>query len=839
MQRAFLASLLLLGIVSTLQLNAHAQTGKGSYLDEVQFIHYLDESVAVQEVKAGNLDLYYWRMPLELVQSAKQDPNVKVYESVGGTLSLLLNPAPSNDTLNPFSITEVRYAMNYLIDRQLVVNEILKGFGTPMYSAFSVYDPDYLVLIDTVESFGFNYNPQLASKMISDALTTAGAVKKDGKWFYHDKPIQVKFMIRNDDPKRDAIGEFLSSELDKIGFTVIKDFGDLNKAFNTVYSTDPKLQGWHLYTEGWGGSGFVRYDATKAAQMYAPWFANMPGFQTPGNWNYENSTIDNITQRIFTGNFTSKEARDQLLRNAVEIGVKESVRIFIAGTIDPYITLKDVSGVVNDFGAGITNRFTLIDSRAEHANSLRIGVKQIYQGAWNPVGGLRDVYATKIWGALSDPGTFRNPYTGEVIPIRTPFKVETAGPNGKLDVPKDAIRWDPYSHQWLKVGEGVNATSKVTYDLTYSNWHHGIKMDKNDILYSIYFTYQWGTKTGENDTTFDPEFTSTTEPIVKTLKGFKFLSDDKVEAYFDYWHYDKGEIADYGSVWAVMPWEVTAAMEKIVIDGEAAFSKPAADTKKVSWLSLIISDDAGKVKKTLEKFRQDNFVPTALRGLVSPNDAATRYDAVIKWVDEKKHAVISNGPFYLHSYNPLARTITIKAFRDDSYPFEIGKWKDFEKARVATVSNVNAPLYIIKDSEAVISGHVSVEGDPSTDAMLYYFLKNRNGNMVINGNVTPAANGSFQVSLSKNETRNLSVGPYELKLLAISNFALKPDIYTTSIVGLKTPFAPVTTVPQSVQPNPAPSPSETPMLAFAIIGTVIIAVAYTVRKYTNRHNSHN
>ena len=322
MIRAVLVALLALTILAPLQLNTNAQPVKGPYTDEIQFIHYLDENVAVQEVKAGNLDLYFFRMPLELVSANKNDPKVKIYESIGGSLSILLNPAPDPNGLNPFSIQEVRYAMNYLINRQLIVDEILKGYGSPMYSAFSQFDPDYLVLIDTAESFGFSYNPQFAQNTITKAMEGHGAVKgADGKWYFNNKPIEVKFMIRSDDPKRNALGELISSELEKVGFIVSKDFGDLNKAFTVVYGTDPQKQGWHLYTEGWGGkAGFVRYDSATAAQMYAPWYGNMPGFQIPEAWQYKNDTLDEMTQRILTGNFTSqKEDRKSTRLNSSHI----------------------------------------------------------------------------------------------------------------------------------------------------------------------------------------------------------------------------------------------------------------------------------------------------------------------------------------------------------------------------------------------------------------------------------------------------------------------------------------------------------------------------------------
>ena len=52
-----------------------------------------------------------------------------MYESTGGYYSILLNPTDEGP-FNPFSIQEVRYAVNFLVDRDLIVNELLGGFGT-------------------------------------------------------------------------------------------------------------------------------------------------------------------------------------------------------------------------------------------------------------------------------------------------------------------------------------------------------------------------------------------------------------------------------------------------------------------------------------------------------------------------------------------------------------------------------------------------------------------------------------------------------------------------------------------------------------------------------------
>jgi peptide/nickel transport system substrate-binding protein len=168
-------------------------------------------------------------------------------------------------------------------------------------------------------------------------------------------------------------------------------------------------------------------------------------------------------------------------------------------------------------------------------------------------------------------------------------------------------------------------------------------------------------------------------------------------------------------------------------------------------------------------------------------DANARYDATIRWIDSKGHAVISNGPFYLNSYNPDARTIVIKAFRDNTYPFEQGHWSMFEHVRLAEIKSVNAPISFTRGEELVIRGNVSVEGDPSKDVNIYYFIKDKDGKVVKQGSVKPNTDGSFTIRLDKDDTYMLSLGSNEVKILAVSNLALKPEFYTTSIIGIGEP----------------------------------------------------
>ena len=747
---------------------------KNSYFDSIRFVQYLDENTALEEVRNGNLDMYYYRISADRLENSKSREGLKVFDSAGGSYSILVNPAQT-EKFNPFSKTEVRFALNYLVDRKLIVNELMSGYGAPQIAQYGPFDPAYLSIIEQLESFNFRYNPTLAEEIIVKDLTEQGAVKIDGKWEINEEPIEITFFIRSDDPVRKSIGEILSSELEKIGFTVKKDFGDLNKAFVVVYGSDPADLKWSLYTEGWNRSAFVKYDSVGLGQMYAPWFSNMPGFNEPSYWNYQNDKIDSLTQKIYTGEFQSADERDKLIQEAVVEGVNESVRIFLASKVDQYVVNEKIEGVVNDFGAGVPSRFTPINSRSDK-DELVVGVKQIYQGAWNPIMGFSDSYSRQIWGIISDPITFSHPFTGEILPVRGNWKVETAGPDGKLDLPDDAIVWDPVNQEWEEVPKNAQAISKVTFDLKFSKWHNGQDMDMNDVMHSLYFTTEWGTQTDEDDKTFDTEYTPRAAQSVQTLIGVKPIDEDTIEVYVDFWHFDDGEIAEWASLWSTMPWEIVTAIEQGVIDGKISMSRSGATSKNVNWVSLIIPNDAMVIQSYLDEFNKDKFIPPFLKESNSNFEYyKNRYSASSDWISKHNHAVISNGPFYLNSYSPESRSMTVSAFDDETYPFKAGYWSNFENTEYPKITNVQLPKIIQKGEEL----EIKINSEQS-DSILY-FLNNNKGEL-IESRTIPVSENPTLINISKEKIENLGIGASDLKLFALSNSVLKPDFYSTSFL---------------------------------------------------------
>ena len=780
----------------------------GGYADQVKFIRFSNENVAYQEVSNGQLDSYFFQIPLQLVESAKKNPNLQVFEKEGLSYGLLLNPYDGNQTFNPFSIKEIRFAMNFLIDRNFIVNNILKGFSNPIVEPYGPTSPEYHNVLPVVDPLKIRYDITLATKSIKDSMTKAGAVMdQTGKYTQNGKPVLVKILIRNDDLIRKAFGDFVASEIEKVGFTVMKEYGDLTKANRVVYGSNPADLEWNIYTESYISGSFSRYNPTTVSQMYAPWFGNMPGSQNPGFWQYSNSTIDDLTQNLVFNNFTSETERNHLLQQAESIGLQEAVRLFFARSFDPYISSSKISGLINDYSAGIANKLSLLNAiKQDTTNStLNIGMKEVYQGAWNNVKGCADFYCRIIYSLITDTPTISNPYSGDPEPSRNQWThLVSKGPADRVIVPSDAITWNPYNQSWNKnTNQSNSVLSKVTMQPLFSKWHNGETMDKYDLMYSYYFPFEWSTDTKNADKTFDAEYSSLVFPTLSLIKGIKFYDNSTFDTYVDLWHYDKKLVPSYGTLWPSEPWEITSATERLVADNKLAYSKSEANIKQIDQLSLNLPVQSELIKQELIKMSNEKYIPNALKGLVSSEYVLKRYQSSIDWINTHHSAVIGNGPYYLQTFNPAGGVVTLNAFRDNTYPFKTGAYSDFKNPPELRIDMINVPRFLkIGDPynfDLRVDANNQSNGSNSFSGIIDYFISDRNNKIVIEGSYIVNNNSNNQseskvqskldesrivaVSLNASQTQDLIPGPAKMKLIITTTESPKPLIQELTLIA--------------------------------------------------------
>jgi len=687
--------------------------------------------------------------------------------------------------INPFAFREVRFALNYLLDRDYIVTNIYSGYAAPMFSLYSFYDPQYAIIADIVAKYKFTYAPALADDMISKVLTAVGAKKEGGTWVYDGKPIKIKFIIRTEDERKD-IGDLLATELERLGFTVDRMYMEFGEAINIVYASNPADLKWHLYTAGWGKSGISKWGVVWLNQQ-APWYGWLLAGPQPGYWMYKNATMDELSQKLLLGQFKSKEEYMEMHRRAAEINLVEAVRIWVVTTMDAFPAVTTLKGVTQDLGAGLRSIFDAREWYIPGKSTVRVGHLHVWTAStvWNPYGGFIDIYSEDLRWQTTDPFDWVHPFSGEPIPFRVTWEVTTAGPEGKLDVPSDAIMWDAATKKWVNVEPGTKATSKVVFDLSKligTKWHNGVTITWADVL---------ATWTEWSEIAYDPEKSQLESTIAgpqkqweDKVKGIRLLPDEnKLEVYVDYWHFDSNYIADYAILNVLHPAELMIIQDYLAfVEKKYALSQPRSMAEKIEQLSLVLPEHAKAVKEVAEKWLSEGYFPSNMftvngKSYMTKEEWESRLKALINWVDTYGNAWISNGPFKIVLFDKDKDMCKMEAFRDPTYPFSPGTWF-FGLPKPVKITEVGVPAVAPGDSATIT---VSVTGEPPIHVK--YILRDPVANAIITtGEAEQVTPTSYRIVLPADITGTLKeYSAYELIVLAFSEKVAMPSEVTKTL----------------------------------------------------------
>lgn len=833
MNRYLLSVILLLGVLvsSLLVYPATAQTAQpGPASDKIVARRYAITDVPTV-IGDGTIDAYFYSLRPAQAEQLRGVPGVRLISAAAGLIELTLNPAPvhverirgklttrqvaaqfgvpekavvnvyyetdENGTtytvaefgafpgkgLNPFAFREIRVAMQYLVDRPTIVQTVLRGFAVPMYTFLSQYDPDYAVIADIIAKYEFAYNPDYAKSIVDQVMTEVGATKTGGKWQYDGQPVSITLIIRPEDERRD-IGYAFNAELKLLGFETNPKEMVFAQAINVIYGTDPMEFQWQVYTAGWGKSGIDRYDSGTIAQFCAPWVGYMPGWGDPSFWNYRNDTIDELTTRIYQGNFSSKEERDQLYRTATEMCIQESVRVWVATRLDTWPVREEVKGVTLDVGAGLRGIWNLREMYVEGRNTLNIGHLYVWTptSEWNWWGGFTDVYSVDFMRVTYDPSTWTHPFNGEPIPFRTPYSVITAGPGGELDVPANAKIWNVTQKKWVEVGSGVKAKSAVAFDLSKligTKFHNGVTITMADLVGYIALIYEL-----VYDPTYsalEPRISSNTKTWLDTIKGWVFDDANKrMIVYVDYWHFDENYIGSWAAVSPGNPLEIHVASFELALDRRSETNIVLYRRSGYETLSLVVDKHINLIKQTLTSYRNNNAILQKVNALTDGRMTITewnaRIDADINWINTYNLAWISYGPFMLTKLDTSGQVLELTAFRDPSYPFKKGDWYfGFPIATEIVSITIDSPISgkIAPGYPAAIT--VKLAGLPPLH--LKYIIRDPANNIVATGEGVQVSADTFVVNLTADFTKDLPTGvPYTFVFIGISEQVAQPGI---------------------------------------------------------------
>jgi peptide/nickel transport system substrate-binding protein len=737
---------------------------KGPIVDKILVNAKTQEDIAIKDVAEGKSDIFWFDVNGSTYKSLTDEVKAKLdtYSVPSTYWSLLFNPYPNQapytartkdgaTVFNPFAIREVRFAMNLLVNRKQMVDEIVSGAGQPKYTPVTLGQPNSgrYAAIATRLGLSQTGNEAKAIADIDAALEAAGDLpanrgklaKKDGRWTYGGKAVEVNFLIRVDEPNgRLKEGRYVADQIEKAGIKVNRLEFDRAKCSKIYRSGNPKDYAWNIYTEGWGGGQTYAFWESGLAQMYAPWFANMPGGGNAGQWNYRQAELDALTQAAYNGRV--KDANDYYDKcfRATELGLEEAVRVFTIDTTAYYLAGKGRFNGRMAYGVGDgLNRISALTADVKPDASGPFKGKKVLRvtefsskGAlfmypWDPIGpdGFADVYTKVVSSPPSDMEFDFNPVTGMCVPLRASYKNFQAAPRfegdrmlGTIPVPADAVIWNALTKKWesgtVWVDKGGGnygyakaadkpeyglAVAAATFTFSYASWHDGRMMDQNDYRYAIALPYNVCVKKGEGDRTYEQSYASSVSPNLLKLKGFVFNKDRSITSYGDaYYPMDPVSNAaqlcpslmvEASSYQAIVCWPVLEAIEGLVADGKYVVNANGDFTE----VDVIAEKSVAAIKAKLAEYVAAKHVPASLEGYVKSEDAVGAYRSAMAFIDKYKHAYISNGGFILESYDAANQTATLGATPFSDYPFAKGDMVKKVETSYARINSIKVGTF--------------------------------------------------------------------------------------------------------------------------------------------------
>ena len=690
-------------------------------VEEVVFIEEPDFDKTIGMMEAGEVHLYASGTSdpdRERRINASQEMTYDV--SYGSYTELTFNPVGPTFTatgqLNPFHSPAIREAMNWLVDRNHIVEEIYGGLAVPRYLPLNTAFPDYARLADTARALEirYGYDPERAREVFTREMQKLGATLRDGRWHYQGEPVRLIFLIRVEDERRDA-GDYVAGLLEDMGFTVDRQYKTAAEASPIWIGGDPADGRWHLYTGGWLSTAISRDQAGNFNFFYTPrgrpeslWQAYTPGPE-----------FDEVADILGRRDYPTWEDRQRLMATAQELAMQNSVRIWLVDTISIWPRREEIN-LAADLAGGISGSalwpYTLHFAGPEQAGqAVTFGTPSILTEPWNPVAGSNWIYDLMIIRATEDAATLPDPFTGLAWPQRVKraeLYLEEGTPVTQthdwlelsfvpsIPVPADAwIDWDAVEQRFITVGqqhpEGLTVRTKtVIYyddDLFSQEWHDGSSVSLGDMVISFILSFD---RAKPESRIFDEAEEPSMEIFLRHFRGLRIVQEDPlvVEVYSDQIFPDAETIAGSraGYLFTSVPWHGLALGILAEQNLELAFSSAKADRLEVEWMSYIAGPSLPILERYSAQAQEDGFIPyqsTAGR-YINAAEARERHRLLAEWRETRGHFWVGQGPYYLHSVHPVEKVVVIRKF--DRFPDQPDKWLRFTDPRIAQL-DVSGP----------------------------------------------------------------------------------------------------------------------------------------------------
>ncbi|HZM24883.1 MAG TPA: ABC transporter substrate-binding protein [Anaerolineales bacterium] len=813
----------------TAEPTAEPTTRHGGWLDEID-ISVVDGASAISQIQAGTIDFFSFNLASNVYPAIK-DAGLPSTQSLGGYYGISLNPAVFTDTsrLNPFSNRKIREALNWLIDRNYINQEIYAGGSLPRLLPITTQLVEYTNLIETARALEakYAYNPERAKEVIDAEMPGMGAeLGSDGKWQFNGAPVSLTFLIRSDgDGTRQPMGDYVSNQLESVGFTVDRQYKKSSEAFPIWQGTTAADGQWHLYTAGYIPSGLasLRDERGNIQQSYLNTSVQA---SEPFISNVSDPELQQLGDDLANGNYSSKEERDDMMRRALELSMEDSLFVWVIDQ-QQYAPYNENVQVTFDLATGpeSTNvgpynlRF-----KDQEGGTMKIGTNDLFTQPWNTIAGSNWVWDAHVMrmttmgtsNFIGGAGLMADPYTGLAYPQR----IDSAELNYKeglpinqsldwlkvtavpqVDVPEDAWSdWDATEQRFITAAERfpdgatANIMSRVTYpaDLFDSvKWHDGSPISVGDFVMSIIEGFD---PAKPESAIYDESLALSLNAGLESFKGIRITSTDPltIEYYTD--SYNSDAELNILPLWPDSPfglsgensWPILAISNLAEANGELAYTQDKADNAQIENTSWVGGPSLEILAKYLDQAASESYIPyePTLGQYITKEEADQRYANFKQWYEDHGHFWVGTGPYYLDQVFTTEKTAVLK--NNDQFVDLADRWAKFSEPRLATTV-LDGPGQVKVGEEAVFDAIVNFKDQayPQSEiARVKYILYNATGDVVTVGDATAVADGQYQVTLGSDVTSNLPTGSARLEVAVVPTSVAIPSFTSFDFVAV-------------------------------------------------------
>jgi peptide/nickel transport system substrate-binding protein len=681
---------------------------RGAWVDTIIFVKEPSAPQAISRLQSGDIDLY---------ASAISDPDLVTTISSSGAMvsdlsygnydELTFNPVgPVFETtgqLNPFAVPRVREAMNWLIDREFIAEQIYGGLAVPRWHALTTISVDYTELAATARSLEaeYAYDKARAEQVIGAEMQALGADLVNGRWQYQGRPVEISLLIRSED-KRVQIGDYVGNQLEAIGFTVIRDYKTAAEASPIWLSGDPALGQFHIYTGGWVQSTVPRDQAGNFAYFYTDM-----GLASPLWRAYRNEPeFYNLALDLDNANFRTTSQRRSMMTRALELALQDSVRIWLVDRKAVTARRTEVQVATDIYGGFASSQLWPYTLRraGEVGGSMRIAAPSILAAPWNPLNGSNWIFDVMIRRGIAESATNSDTLTGlplahrleraEVttqtgLPLRATEDWVSLEFTANIAVPSDAwIDWDASRQRFVTVSErhpgGLTALTRsvVYYPADLSDtvmWHDGNPLSIGDFVMGMILQFD---RAQEASPVYDPDAEGAYNTFMASFRGVRILSQEPliIETYSDNFQLD-AELTV--TTWwpeyrfGMAAWHNLALGLLAEANREAAFSPTIAEALGVEQLDYLSGPTLSIMSNQLTRATNQRYIPyqPTLGQFISDSEVVHRYESLRDWYRTHGHFWLGTGVFYLERALPAEGTLILQ--RNASHPDPANRWDSF------------------------------------------------------------------------------------------------------------------------------------------------------------------